>query len=259
VLARVVRDLGRGDEQVERLRLGHLRGGELARQPLAQLLGVSTGRDRPQRRLRRRLRREPAQHVVRVLEVPARRPAVAGDDLRMGAPDAVENAVGQAVHVVRAQHPHGEMGERAVEDRLVPDPDVPLVAVGAALDVGDRAQRRGPCELPRVDLVVGGQGVGRPRVGRAVVEERHVRRVGAERLAHRRQARAGVGDDRPLALLEPRAEERDRPRDVLVLPLVEERVVTEACQVLDHRSGIRAHDLPLPGKPLRSCVKPARR
>jgi hypothetical protein len=109
------------------------------------------------------------------------------------------------------------VAERAVEDRLVAGPQVPLAGVRPELHVGDGAELGGLLQLLGVDLVVGGESPGGPGVGRADVDEGHVARIGSERLAHHRHSGPGVGDDRALADLEALLEKWDSTRDVLVV------------------------------------------
>ena len=118
----VLGDLGHGEQHLERLRLAHLLGNELAREPLPELLGVAAERDRAQLCERRRSRRESTQQLAGILVAVARRPRLAGDDFRMGLPHAFDDPIRSAVRVIRAEHPGRQVGEGAVEDRLIAGP-----------------------------------------------------------------------------------------------------------------------------------------
>jgi hypothetical protein len=125
VLDRVPGDLGDGEEQVEPLRLGHLLCNQLARQPLAERLEVAAEGDRSKLRERFGDRRDSTQQLVGILVVVARVPRVAGNHFWMSPPDGLDHRIGESIHVVGAQHPGREMAKGAVEDRLVPHPEIP--------------------------------------------------------------------------------------------------------------------------------------
>ena len=109
------------------------------------------------------------------------------------------------------------MAERAVEDSFVAHPELPFADVRAELDVGDGAERGFLLELLDVDLEVGGQRPRRPYVRRANVDKRDLRRVGPELLAHHREPRLRVRDDRSLACLDPLLQERHGVSEVALL------------------------------------------
>jgi hypothetical protein len=127
------------------------------------------------------------------------------------------------------------VGEGAVEDGLVDGPEIPFGGIGAELHVGDGPQSRRLLQLFGVDLVVRRQGSRRPRVGRADVDEHHMLGVGAKRVAHHREPRLRVSDDRALARLDPLQQKRDRAREELVLRFVDECVVSKSFAPMAHR------------------------
>jgi hypothetical protein len=119
--------------------------------------------------------------------------------------------------------------ERAVGDRFVARPEVPVPQVGADLDVGDRPEARGRAELVSEDVVEGRERPGRTGIGGGDVDEgNRGGGIGPERLAHRREPRLRVRDDHALAGLQAVLHERDGAGEVLVLRLVDERVMTQA-------------------------------
>jgi hypothetical protein len=78
---RVVRDLGDGQEHVERPRGDHLPGCQLRREPGADILDALAEGDRSQVLERRGLRRDPAEQALGLLVQAARAPRAALDDL----------------------------------------------------------------------------------------------------------------------------------------------------------------------------------
>src|SRR4029079_16707239 len=100
---RVLRTPGGREEQVEWLRLACRVGGEFASELLSELLGAAAEWDRPQARERRRRRRDASQKAVGVLVVVAAVPALAGDDLGVRLPDALDDRIRGAIRVVGAE------------------------------------------------------------------------------------------------------------------------------------------------------------
>jgi hypothetical protein len=235
VLKGVRRDLGGGEQHVERLGLAHVLGGQLAREPLPELLDVAAEWNRPKCREPNRPRREPPQQLFAVRVAIARDPRLAVATSGWVRRHAIDDRIRGPVRVVRADHPGRQVAEGAIEDRLVAGPEIPLVGVGAELDVRDRPQRRGLLQLLGVDLVVGGQGPGRARVSRADVDERHLSGGGSERVAHHGQPRLGVRDDGSFARLDALPQKRHRAGEVIVLRFVDESVVTESPVFRPHR------------------------